>query len=426
VNVQKKGSPTRLAPERLLKFGGGVGQPIDGEPVGQAALKQPSVPSQLSAIRGEARGNIAPDVRLVASKVAGNGASKIPACRSDWNQKRKAVTLPQTLPQQLRREARKAQVIPHEEVIKAVKEAAWKVDPNPGQFFERQLNHPKAKAAGKAGTLAATNGPEANSAYGVMRAAGQTARKYGEMLPIEGAPRPKGPFGCVVSIRIAGGHRVPYAVEPGEEQRPVVFEKLLQMNSEYAGEQVLSAPVSSEYRIRIREEDGLLVDKNDRPVNAEDAKFVLTEHGDWFMVNTYKNEVLHHSFFTNGGPVGMAGHMRVQDGRFVSYEARSGHYRPQQEHIDQFEKYLATTNLQGFERGKCLVRRQPVQSNVPVPLPDSPMIYGDSPQSRPAKPPEDYNNDAEEFAKDWATMQRLKNKNARPFAEPEPAKDYYN
>lgn len=397
--IQKK-----LDPTRLQMFGGGVEKSIGRKPLDQAASKQLSLPPPLSAIGGGAAAKIAPDVRPAGSKVVVNGASQARAAEADRRGKREVVTYSAPkLIRQLNREKRKGQLFQRQDVTGAARQYGWTVEPNPGQLRDKQLV--LAGALSKAGAMKAS------------------APKCGEMLPVEGSGQPKVPFGCYVSTQIAGGHRVQNAAAPGNERRPLVFKELLHVKPKYIGETVLFATVPSEYQIQIRN-DGLLVDKKGKLVNAENAKFVLNEYGDWFMVNIYENKLLHHSFFTRGGPVGMAGYMRVKDGRFESYEARSGHYQPQQENIAEFEKYLAATNLQGLKRRECLVRRQPVQSNVP--LLDSPMVYGDLPQSHPAKLPADYVNDADKWAEDLA-MQRLKMKRARPaIAEPAPPKEDVN
>ena len=85
------------------------------------------------------------------------------------------------------------------------------------------------------------------------------------------------------------------------------------------------------YRVYFK--DGQIVDHHARQFNCDDCIFVVDLNG-----NMYIHEPLdgffHHSSFVKGMPVLAAGEIKFFDGRIVSLNNKSGHYKPDQESLD--------------------------------------------------------------------------------------------
>lgn len=340
---------------RLALFGGGIGQatgkpprPPRNPPISQ------SMPIQLQQI---AKGSTAAD----------NSSRTTGVRPAPFDTTRKAGTLntkPSSGESTRDREKRKAMIVPRT-TTDAMK-TKWNVDPNPDQFRNWQLKQSEAKTSAGVSTIptVSSNGKivPVNSTYGKMTPVHGHPREnaptsgpygkmipvdssYGHMIPIQGHSQQKAPFGHVVSRQIAADHRINQAPRSDNKQRRVIFKNLLTVKEDYIGEKVLYAAAPEEYKITINKDTGLLVDTRGEPVTATDAKFVVNEYGDWFMAKIHADGILHHSFFTRGGPVAMAGYMTAKNGQFYPYVPWSGHYHPRPEHVDQFEKYLSSTNL---------------------------------------------------------------------------------
>jgi hypothetical protein len=127
------------------------------------------------------------------------------------------------------------------------------------------------------------------------------------------------------------------------------------MDSDYFGEETgsvwgtkvkyLSEAERAEYKISIK--DGRLYDSSGELFDTESASsvfsdgkgkaiFVMDEYGDVFASKTQALGEFHHSSFLAGKPVAAAGEISVENGVVKEITRRSGHYMPEEKHLNQF------------------------------------------------------------------------------------------
>lgn len=124
--------------------------------------------------------------------------------------------------------------------------------------------------------------------------------------------------------------------------------RTMQMWPEYEGEEkagghfetavaYLDPTAREKYRVLVK--DGRLVDIAGKPLNPGAKKasmkgdaglaiWVMDAAGNVYASLEHARGLFHHSSFLAGGPVAMAGDLRVFDGELVQLSNQSGHYRP--------------------------------------------------------------------------------------------------
>ena len=141
-----------------------------------------------------------------------------------------------------------------------------------------------------------------------------------------------------------------------------VYTKTKQMDVDYTGEHLpgntvwdffgthveyLDAAERQKYELFVQ--DGLLVDSNgnlfdsygDSGTGNGSAIFVMDPQGRIYASNSPMMGEFHHSSFLSGAEVASAGEIEVINGRIVDITDRSGHYKPDPEHMEQFSNELA-------------------------------------------------------------------------------------
>lgn len=93
--------------------------------------------------------------------------------------------------------------------------------------------------------------------------------------------------------------------------------------------------------------DNRLVDYRGEPICEEKCRgiFVMTPMGEIYFSDKPIFREFHHSSFIAGNDVAAAGELRIKDGKLLSVNNRSGHYRPTYAHILQFLLELQTQGL---------------------------------------------------------------------------------
>lgn len=92
---------------------------------------------------------------------------------------------------------------------------------------------------------------------------------------------------------------------------------------------------------------GELIDTADFP--GDSALFVMNEYGEIF-VGAGRDHSFHHSSFVAGGRVAAAGEVVIRNGRLVSMNHRSGHYRPTLAQTRQFLNELRRRGVRVDQR----------------------------------------------------------------------------
>ncbi len=108
-----------------------------------------------------------------------------------------------------------------------------------------------------------------------------------------------------------------------------------------------TAQQRSDYEVFVK--DKLLVDRNGTLIDSGGSNtgsliFVMDSKGSIFAGEPKLME-FHHSSFLAGAPVAAAGEIMVVDGMLVSHSRRSGHYKPDEIHHDQFKQELGDRGL---------------------------------------------------------------------------------
>jgi hypothetical protein len=70
------------------------------------------------------------------------------------------------------------------------------------------------------------------------------------------------------------------------------------------------------------------------------AIFVMDEEGQIFISKTQKYGKLHHSSLLAGRPAAMAGEIEIKDGKIISFNNQSGHYKPGPQQVENFQRRL--------------------------------------------------------------------------------------
>jgi len=162
---------------------------------------------------------------------------------------------------------------------------------------------------------------------------------------------------ALLLLLLSGCGGAPSATAPAVEVAPAFVPaaplteprfRTMQMWPEYQGEEkvgghfegaVAYLDASRREKYRVLAVDGRLVDLAGRPLNPGHrpakwkgdeglAIFVLDAAGNLYATLDHERGRFHHSSFFSGGPVAMAGDLRVFDGHLVEVSNQSGHYRP--------------------------------------------------------------------------------------------------
>lgn len=97
--------------------------------------------------------------------------------------------------------------------------------------------------------------------------------------------------------------------------------------SEAGGSQVHVAYASDPTRFQLRIEDHKLVDANGRPVSGSGI-YKLDRQGRLLFTSIVEVGRVHHSSLSGGRAVAAAGQLQLHEGRVVSIDNLSGHFRP--------------------------------------------------------------------------------------------------
>lgn len=150
--------------------------------------------------------------------------------------------------------------------------------------------------------------------------------------------------------------------------------ELQPLQPQYVGEQYGKSPAfgpaevtylseTERQMLRVEIRDGKLYDASGQPVDTAsgfsahsgdgNAIFVMGPDGHLYVSNHHEVERFHHSSVLAGEPVAGAGEIVVEDGVIVSINRGSGHYRPNELHMDQVLEELdsAGIDVAGIETG---------------------------------------------------------------------------
>jgi hypothetical protein len=155
---------------------------------------------------------------------------------------------------------------------------------------------------------------------------------------------------------------------------PVHFTNLQKMDQHYAGEETgavwktkvkyLDEHQRQAYKVQIQ--NGKIYDAQGKPfdtqkantafaVNKGRAIFIMDHKGNMYVSNEQTAGKFHHSSFLSGAPVAAAGDIRIENGEIKTISRKSGHYKPSEQQLGQFQYRLsqfginpATNQKQGY------------------------------------------------------------------------------
>lgn len=117
-------------------------------------------------------------------------------------------------------------------------------------------------------------------------------------------------------------------------------------------------------KFRIFINDGKLVKANGKPFDSmspngstDSGIFVMDPQGRIYAHNDPKVGEFHHSSFLSGEPVAAAGQVKVSNGTLLEVNKQSGHYKPNNEHLDQFTSEISG---QGVDINKVIVDKSTI------------------------------------------------------------------
>lgn len=162
-------------------------------------------------------------------------------------------------------------------------------------------------------------------------------------------------LGILTSLQAVAGWSCERALSPSFEERPMVESFL----GEDAWTQLfrlrlpvvyLPDPVKMAFRVHFRE--GVMVTESGNPAGGRFTSsgiFILSPAGETFFLPAIFTHVpflrIRHSSLSSGEPVAAAGAMVVRQGKVISVNNQSGHYRPGVFHTMQFLAHLKTVGV---------------------------------------------------------------------------------
>ena len=144
-----------------------------------------------------------------------------------------------------------------------------------------------------------------------------------------------------------------------------IYKDTKPMKSDYIGEETgsvwgtkvkyLTDAERAKYKVTIK--DGRLYDSTGKLFDTKSASsvfpdgggkaiFVMDEYGDVFVSKTQAVGKFHHSSFLAGKPVAAAGEISVKNGVVKEITRRSGHYMPEEKHLNQFVHRLESSGVE--------------------------------------------------------------------------------
>jgi hypothetical protein len=102
--------------------------------------------------------------------------------------------------------------------------------------------------------------------------------------------------------------------------------------SDEAKDVKLLETVSQRAQYRVTFKDQMLVDAKNNPVQNGEYLFAMDKFGKFYIGSM--EEIGHHSAFFGGGPVSLAGHIVIENGKVTKISNGSGHYEPPRSALD--------------------------------------------------------------------------------------------
>ncbi|WP_299482667.1 PAAR domain-containing protein [uncultured Roseibium sp.] len=129
-----------------------------------------------------------------------------------------------------------------------------------------------------------------------------------------------------------GAPRLPIATSTATKTGGKYATKQIKMTERYLkydrqhGVKYLNEAELAAHRVVADRDGNLIYAESGRPVNTDKGIYVMDEHGNVFVHENPRSEMVHHSSFNSGQPIAAGGNIKVRNGKLAEIDEGTGHY----------------------------------------------------------------------------------------------------